>query len=123
MATVAAALLGSMVVAVVGLDRYEAWYRSFPNSTLFLAIAIITFTTGLAAAVGFRAGTPTLRYTKPTGTLAGVSAGLAVMFFVVITQNGYSGAIWMPLACLAAVVTGMAFYLARLDRKASSNVV
>jgi hypothetical protein len=109
-ATVGAALLGSMVVLLVGIDRYQAWYRAY-HSTLLVAIACIALTTGAAAAIGFRAGAPSLQQTKPTGTLAGVTAGLAVWLFLVLTGKEYSGGLWLPLLSLAAVVAGVAFIL------------
>jgi hypothetical protein len=121
-ATVGGVLLLGWVVGAVGMDRYDAWYRAY-SSTQLVAIACIAFVTGSAAAVGFRAATSSLRQTKPSGTLAGVAAGLAVTLFIVLTGREYSGPIWVPLLGLAAVVIVVAFRLGRVDQKASSRVV
>ena len=123
MATSLATMLGGLVIAMVGADRYEAWYRTYSFSALLASAMAIGLVTGLCAAVGFRAGTPVLTHSKQAGKLAGLSSVAFVSAFLVLTGREYGGGLMIPFLALVLANVAFAFYLARLDRRAVRNVV
>jgi len=118
-----ATMLGGLLIVTVGADSYEAWYRTYSLSALLGAAIAIGLGTGLCAAIGFRAGTAGLTRSKEAGKLVGLSSVALVSAFLVLTGKEYGGGFLVPLLAFALANVAVAFYLARLDRRAGHNVV